>query len=322
MSGTRIVQAPAPGAVLSTGSVLTIGAFDGVHLGHRAVLQLVRELADARGLEAAVVTFDRHPAEVVRPESAPPRLTTLEEKLELLEATGLPDLVVVLTFDEERRREPAEDFVQEVLVGMLRARIVVVGADFHFGHRRGGTVELLARMGTDLGFEVLGLNLVAPGSDPSHEPYSSTRIRALLAAGDVEGAAALLGRLHEVRGTVVRGDERGRRIGFPTANIAVPAGTCLPADGIYAGWLRAGHEPRRAAAISLGRRPTFYEHADRSLLEAHVLDFDGDLYDCAAAVRFAARLRDERRFDTVDALVEQMSRDIAATRDRLGGGAG
>jgi len=174
---TRVVHQVEGLAPLSEGSVVTIGAYDGVHLGHAKVLQLVRELADARSLDAALVTFDRHPAQVVRPESAPKLLTSLEQKLELLEAHALLDVVCVLRFDEERSHETAEEFVREVLVGLLAARVVVVGADFHFGHRRGGNVALLEEMGKDLGFEVLGLGLVAPEGDPNHEPYSSTRVR-------------------------------------------------------------------------------------------------------------------------------------------------
>ena len=314
---TRIVRQDEIDAPLSEGSVVTIGAYDGVHLGHRKVLRLVRELADARGLDAGLVTFDRHPAEVVRPESAPRLLTTLDQRLELLEDTGLLDIVCVLTFDEARSHETAEEFVAEVLVAMLRARVVVVGEDFHFGYRRGGNVALLGQMGADLGFEVVGLGLVAPEIDPEHEPYSSTRVRTVLAGGDVAGAAVLLGRPHEVRGSVVAGDRRGHELGFPTANLAVPAEICLPADGIYAGEFRGADGGWRPCAISLGRRPTFYEHADHSLLEAHLLDFDGDLYGQPAAVRFVERLRGEQRFGTVDALVAQMARDCAEARKIL-----
>ena len=300
---------------MARGTAVTIGAYDGVHLGHRKVLTMVRELADARGLESALVTFDRHPAMVVRPESAPRILTTLEQKLELLEELGLLDEVVVIEFDEERSRESAEDFVREVLVDQLSARVVVVGEDFHFGRNRGGNVALLHQMGTDLGFEVVGLNLVAPDEDPTHEPYSSTRIRTLVEEGDVAGAARLLGRAHAVRGTVVKGDRRGGpELGFPTANVEVDAEVCLPADGIYAGRLVAADRVARAAAISLGKRPTFHPDADRSLLEVHVLDFDGDLYGADVEVRFVERLRAEVRFDSVDALVEQMHRDVAETR--------
>jgi riboflavin kinase/FMN adenylyltransferase len=195
---------------------------------------------------------------------------------------------------------------------------VVIGADFHFGHRRGGNVALLERMGADLGFEVIGLGLVAPQSDPAHEPYSSTRVRHRLAAHDVVGAAELLGRPHEVRGVVVEGDRRGRELGFPTANVAVPADTCLPADGIYAGRFRGADGVWRPAAISLGRRPTFYDAQPHSLLEAYLLDFDGDLYGQEVSVQFVEHLRGEQRFESVDELVAQMRRDVARAGEILG----
>jgi riboflavin kinase/FMN adenylyltransferase len=301
-------------AVRTDGAVVTIGAYDGVHLGHQAVLRLVRELADARGFEAALVTFDRHPAEVVRPESAPRLLTTLEQRLELLDATGDLDLCWVLTFDEARSKEAAEDFVREVLVDGIGARLVVVGADFHFGHRRGGNVPLLERMGAELGFEVLGLGLVAVEGDPTAVPYSSTRIRQLLAEGDVAEAARLLGRPHEVRGVVERGDQRGaEHLGMPTANLTVPERICLPADGVYAGTFVAEDAVERPAAISVGTRPTFYEDGD-VLVEAYVLDFDGDLYGQRVKVRFREWVRGQERFDSTEALVEQMNADVEATR--------
>jgi len=297
-------------------TALTIGAYDGVHLGHRAVLRLVRELADARGLAAVCITFDRHPAEVVRPESAPKLLTTPEQKLELLAATGYLDLTSVLRFDHERSQEPAEEFVREVLAGAAHARVVVVGADFHFGRGRGGDVALLQHLGAELGFEVLGVGLeAAPGeSDQAGTIYSSTRIRQLLADGDVVGTSELLGRAHEVRGIVVEGDRRGRELGFPTANVAVPARCCLPADGIYAGTFIGADGIERMAAISLGRRPTFYDSAETSLLEAYVLDFDGDLYGQAVQVRFVERLRGEVRFHSIDALIAQIAQDVDDAR--------
>ena len=302
-------RGPAP----STGSVVTIGAYDGVHLGHQHVIGEVRALAAAQGAASAVVTFDRHPASIVRPDSAPKVLTDLPQKLELLAAAGV-DRTLVIHFDEARSRESAEDFVTEVLVGRLGARAVVVGRDFHFGHKRRGNVELLASMGVELGFEVRGIPLV--GTDA---PVSSTRIRQLLAAGDVESAAAMLGRNHEVRGHVCRGDGRGRDLGFPTANIEVPADVCLPADGIYAGWYQRPDGSVHAAALSQGRRPTFHDGAGPSLLEAYLLDFDGDLYGEPAAVRFLSRLRDEERFESIDDLVAQIAQDVIATRHVVAG---
>jgi riboflavin kinase/FMN adenylyltransferase len=306
---TDLAACPPPHA-----TVVTIGAYDGVHVGHRATLARVRAMADELGCATAVVTFDRHPATVVRPESAPGLLTDLDQKLELLAAAGLDECVVV-HFDEERSRQSAEDFVKEVIVGCLGARAVVVGHDFHFGHRRGGNVPLLQRMGAEMGFDVLGVSLAA--DDVTNEAVSSTRVRALLAAGEVEVAAGLLGRPHEVRGTVVRGDARGHELGYRTANVAVPDEILLPADGIYAGWYERPGGELHATAISLGRRPTFYPDATTSVLEAHLLDFGGELYGEAAKVRFSLRLRGEERFDTERELVEQMGRDVEAVREAL-----
>ncbi len=293
------------------GTVVTIGAYDGVHLGHQAILARLRAMATELGCTSAVVTFDRHPASVVRPASAPLLLTDLDQRLDLLAAAGV-DHTVVVRFDEERSRESAEDFVNEILVGCLRARAVVVGHDFHFGHRRRGNVVFLQEMGQRFGFDVLGVSL--HGTGPGDEPVSSTRIRQLLLAGRAEEAAALLGRPHEVRGTVVKGDGRGRQLGYPTANIDVPPEILVPGDGIYAGWYERPSGESRPAAISVGRRPTFHTDAPASVLEAHLLDFDGDLYGEKAKVRFLCWLRREEKFDSLDALTAQMAEDTEATR--------
>ncbi len=293
------------------GTVLTIGVFDGVHLGHRAVIAEVKLRAAELGARSALVTFDRHPASVVRPESAPLLLTDLDQRLARIKATGV-DYTVVLTFDERRAAEPAEEFVERILVECLRARGVVVGEDFHFGHERRGTVAMLRQMGSEHGFEVDPLGLVTTTGDRT--AVSSTAIRKALAQGDLETAAAMLGRPHEVWGPVVKGDQRGRELGFPTANIAVPAGIALPADGIYAGWHERPDGSVLPAALSLGRRPTFYEDQPCSLLESHLMGFEGDLYGELAKVRFVAKLRDEVRFDSVDALVAQIRADVAAAR--------
>ena len=298
------------------GTVVTIGVYDGVHLGHQALIGRVRRMAQELGAASAVVTFDRHPATVVRPDSAPRLLTGLDQRLELLAAQGV-DYALVLGFDERRAAESAQDFVREVLVDCLGARAVVVGHDFHFGHRRGGNVALLQEMGADLGFDVLGINLV--GDAPASAAVSSTRIRQAVAAGDVVEAARLLGRPYEVRGVVVRGDARGRDLGFPTANVAVADEILLPADGIYAGWYERPDSRVHAAAISVGRRPTFHPEARRSVLEAYLIDFDGDLYGDPARVRFTARVREEVKFDSVEALVGQMERDVDAARTLLNG---
>jgi riboflavin kinase/FMN adenylyltransferase len=304
---------------LPGGTVVTIGAYDGVHLGHRAVIGLVRRRAADQGRHSAVVTFDRHPAAVVRPESAPRLLTDLDQKLELLADTGI-DYCLVITFDEARSRETAEAFVQEVLVDCLGARDVVVGEDFHFGYRREGNVPLLRRLGADLGFEVNGVELVGADGRPGGEDerVSSTRIRHALVEGDLALANGLLGRTYEVRGVVALGDKRGRELGFPTANVSVPGDILLPADGIYAGWYERPDGSVHPSAVYLGRRPTFYVEAHVSLLEAHLLDFDGDLYDEPAKVRFVARVRGDMRFESVDALVDQTRRDVDRVRAILG----
>lgn len=293
------------------GTVVTIGAYDGVHLGHRALLSRVRAMATELGCASAVVTFDRHPASVVRPESAPRLLTDLEQRIELLEGAGV-DHAVVVRFDEERSRESAEDFVEEVLVGCLRARAVVVGHDFHFGHRRRGNVVLLQEMGQRLGFDVLGVSLHPGGPDGA--AVSSTRIRQLLLAGRAEEAAALLGRPYEVRGVVVKGDGRGRQLGYPTANIEVPPEILVPGDGIYAGWYHRPTGEKLLSAISVGRRPTFHPDSTEPVLEAYLLDFEGDLYGEKAKVRFTSWLRAEERFDSVDALIAQIGDDAEAVR--------
>ncbi|WP_421119605.1 bifunctional riboflavin kinase/FAD synthetase [Aquihabitans daechungensis] len=300
-------------------SAVTIGAYDGVHLGHRAVIDQVKALAAAQDLETVVVTFDRHPAMVVRPESAPKLLCDLDQKLELLAEAGV-DATYVVHFDEERAKETAEEFVHEVLVGCLTARAVVVGEDFHFGHKRGGNVALLQEMGAALGFTVEGLELVGTAGTPAggDAVVSSTAIRSLLAQGDVPGAAAMLGRPHEVRGVVEHGDKRGRELGFPTANLQIPEEIQLPADGIYAGWFERADGSIHATAMSLGHRPTFYERPRGApLLECNLIDFAGDLYGEAVRVRFVERLRGEIKFDGIDPLIAQMGADVEQTRSLL-----
>lgn len=309
------------GPMSQTGpSAVTIGAYDGVHLGHRAVIAEVKRLADDRGLQTVVVTFDRHPAQVVRPASAPKLLCDLDQKLELLAEAGV-DATYVIHFDEEQASVTAEEFVDDVLVTCLDARSVVVGADFHFGKDRGGNVALLTEIGLVQGFTVEGLELVDRNGDPAADGrvVSSTAIRALLAEGDVAEAADLLGRAHEVRGTVEHGDGRGgAELGFPTANLTLPEEIQLPADGIYAGWVARTDGTRHAAAISLGHRPTFYDRpGDRPLLECHLLDFEGNLYDEPVRVRFVERLRGQERYDSVEALVGQIQRDVDHTRELL-----
>jgi riboflavin kinase/FMN adenylyltransferase len=304
-----------PAAASPQRSVITIGAYDGVHLGHLKVIDEVKRLAAESDARSVVVTFDRHPASVVRPESAPRLLTSLDQKLELLAATGV-DATAVIRFDDHQAAEAPEEFVQRVLVGALAVRTVVVGEDFHFGRRREGNVTLLRRLGVEFDFDVHPLHLLER-ADGVDEPVSSTAVRRALAGGQVELATAMLGRPFEARGPVVQGDQRGRLLGFPTANVEVPNQVCLPADGVYAGWYERPSGERHPCAINLGRRPTFYAHADSSLLEAHLLDFTDDLYDEQAKVQFTHFLRSERKFDGIDALIAQLKLDIEHSRVAL-----
>ena len=296
-------------------TIVTIGAYDGVHRGHQTVIAEVCRRAAAQGARSAVITFDRHPASVVRPESAPRLLTDLDQKLELLAATGV-DATVVVRFDEAQSSEEPLDFVQRVLVECLAVSSVVVGEDFHFGRGRQGNVTTLREVGSRSGFDVEPVTLLARTDGPG-EPVSSTAIRRAMAGGQVELAAQMMGHAFEARGKVVTGDQRGRTLGFPTANVEVPRVTCLPADGVYAGWYVRPDGTRQACAINLGRRPTFYEHADSSLLEAHLLDFAGDLYGEQAKVQFTHFLRSERKFEGIDALVAQLRDDIDHARTAL-----
>lgn len=292
---------------------VAIGMFDGVHIGHRSVIRQLRMLASQRGLCAGAITFAVHPATVVRPESAPELLTPLDAKVGLLGNTGL-DRVAVLQFDLEHSQESAEAFVERVLCDGLNCRTVVVGEDFHFGKDRQGNVALLDAMGRDRGFDVVGIDLVSDGDQHAARPISSTRIRAAIGKGDVAEAHALLGRPHELAGIVERGDQRGREWGFPTANLVVASNLVVPANGIYAAWvLGAGDDPE-PAAVYVGNRPTVYGESGQRVVEAHLLNFGGDLYDRELAVRFIARIRGDEAFASFEDLVAQIRRDCDDAR--------
>ena len=293
-------------------AVITIGAYDGVHRGHRAVIAQVQARAAELGARSVVVTFDRHPASVIRPDVAPRLLTNPAQKLELLADTGV-DATVVVPFSPEQARETPVDFVERVIVNALRTQAVIVGSDFHFGHMRQGNITLLREMGERHDFTCEPVVLVSR-ADGVDEPISSTAIRRALAGGEIETATRLLGRALEVRGTVVTGDQRGRTIGFATANVEIPNGMCLPSDGVYAGLYRRPDGSEHACAINLGRRPTFYVNAEHSLLEAHLLDFAGDLYGEDAAVTFVAFLRSEKQFAGIDELKTQLKLDVEHAR--------
>lgn len=303
-------------------SVVTIGAYDGLHRGHRTVIEHVRAVARERSAKSVIVTFDRHPASLVRPESAPRLLTDQHQKLELLAETEV-DAVAIVRFDEAQAAEAPDDFVRRVLVKSLGASAVVVGEDFHFGRGRAGNVSLMRALGTEHDFDVVPHELVTGGETV----ISSTAIRRAIAEGDITSANEWLGRPYELRGVVGDGDKRGRTIGFPTANVEVPTAMCVPADGVYAAWYERDSGARAGAvypaAVNIGRRPTFYEDAPVSLIEAHVIDNGPadhqplDLYGESARLRFVKRLRGEQKFEGPDALRSQLDRDIAAARDAL-----
>ena len=294
-------------------SVVTVGVFDGVHRGHQQLIASAVAAGRARGLPTVLTTFDPHPAEVIRPGSHPARLTGLRRRADLVAELGV-DAFLVLPFTPEfARRTPAE-FAHEVLVESLHAAAVLVGRNFTFGHRAAGDVATLTELGSRFGFAVQGVELTTDDAR-DHVTFSSTYVRACIDAGDVEAAAAALGRPHRVEGVVVHGYRRGRQLGFPTANIASPPYTALPADGVYAGQFVIG-ERRLPAAVSVGSNPTF--SGTVRTVEAYVLDVDEDFYGHEVGVDFVARLRGQERYDDLDALVAAIHGDVAATRAALG----
>ena len=300
------------------GCVVTIGNFDGVHKGHRAVIADLRREARAIGAASAVVTFDPHTLEVIRPEVAPRLLTTRERKLELLAETGI-DYALVVTFDDVRAAQPADDFVREVLAGCLHARLVMVGDDFRFGHRAAGDVRLLREMGERLGFSVAPVEIVMGPEGP----YSSTAIRRAVDRGDVDAATEALGRPPEVRGEVVHGDHLGRGLGFPTANLATPTRLCLPAVGVYAGRVRLPDGEVDDAVVNVGFRPPGHhprEGGVRPPVEAPRRGWAGDLYGAVVDVSFVARIRPEERFASLDDLKAQIGLDAVRAKEILAAG--
>lgn len=290
-------------------SVVTVGVFDGLHRGHRQLIERAVARATERHLHSVVLTFDPHPAELVRPGSHPAMLTTLARRAELIERWGA-DAFCVIPFTRELSKMAPAEFAHEVLVDRLHAALVVVGSNFRFGHKAAGDVATLAELGWRFGFEVEGLDLISNDGIT----FSSTYVRSCIEAGDMAAAATALGRLHRVDGVVVHGDRRGRQLGFPTANISCPAYTALPADGVYAGWFGIGGR-RLPAAISVGTNPTFSGRV--RTCEVHVLDVDEDFYGFEVWVEFAERLRGQERFDSIEKLIAQIKADVVRTRELL-----
>ena len=306
--------------------VVAVGVFDGVHMGHRVIISRAVGAARQAGVPAVLLTFEPHPAEVVRPEGAPLRLTSTQDKAALVARLDI-DAMLVLAFTPELSHLEPEEFIALVLRDTLHAQTVVVGDNFRFGRRAAGDVTLLRSLGTSYGFGVDAVGMV----EAEGRTVSSSEIRAFIAAGAVEEAAILLGRLPQVAGPVIRGDARGRELGYPTANLALTPGTAVPADGVYAGWLvleGEDHPQRFAAAVSVGTNPTF-DGVERRV-EAYVIGYDAqpgeaaylDLYDRAVRVEFAHRLRGMVRFEAIEDLVTQMALDVQQASALLSGAAG
>jgi riboflavin kinase/FMN adenylyltransferase len=296
-------------------TVVSIGVFDGVHRGHQVVLGRAAAVGRELRVPVVAVTFDPNPMAVVRPDGAPPALTSMPRRVELLAKFGA-DYVLILPFDEKRAQQTAEAFVDDVLVNTLGAQAVVVGNDFRFGHRAAGDLALLQTLGAERGFGVVAVPL---SGDADVGRWSSTYIRERVAFGDVAAAAAALGRPFRVEGTVERGSKRGQEMGYPTANLPVADGQLVPADGVYAGWvlpLGKQYPKPMAAAISVGTNPTFGD--TQRTVEPHVLDRnDLDLYGVPIGVEFVAWLRGQQRFDSTDALAAQIGGDVEQARSML-----
>ena len=317
-----VLDGPPPGWRLPSsvsGTAVTVGVFDGVHRGHQRLLEELLRRAAGSGLVPAVATFDPHPLEVLAPEKAPRMLTSIAHRLEILGEMGIV-VVGVMPFSDVREME-ADGFITEVLLGRLRASLVVVGENFRFGKGGKGSVETLRRAGSEhrFGVEVVGLLAADASSDTSGAPINSSRVRGCLAEGRTGEAAELLGRPFELRGTVIHGEQRGAKLGIPTANLEISSRMSMPAMGIYAVWAEVEGE-RYPAAVNLGVRPTFGEN--RLMTEAHLLDFSGDLYGKRLKLGFIGdRIRPEVKFGSVDELLAQVDLDIAEVRTRLGSAA-
>ena len=293
-------------------SVVTVGKFDGMHTGHRAVISRVLQVAHDRGLTSVVMTFDRNPLSLLRPARCPPALVSNAQKLELLASSGV-DATLMVTFDAAFSAIPAAEFMRTILLDALHSEVVMVGRDFRFGAGGLGTVESLREFGASHGIEVIVID------DVSHDHsrrVSSTSVRELLADGRVAAAAELLGAHHTIRSVVVHGAERGRTLGYPTANLSPQMEGLVPADGVYAAWLIADGT-RHPAAVSVGNNPTFGGVPERQV-EAHALDASLDLYDKTVEVSFVDFVRGMRKFDGVEALTLQMADDERQVRAVLG----
>jgi riboflavin kinase / FMN adenylyltransferase len=296
--------------VPEAGAAVTIGTFDGVHVGHRLLISTAVDSARAGGLASVVVTWDRHPFTTLRPQQVPPMLSSLDRRMELLEDTGV-EAVALLAFDKELSLWPPERFAIDIIAKKLGGRAVAVGDGWKFGHGAAGDVGLLRRIGEEFGFSVTAVDL----SSIAGMPVSSSRIRAAVAAGDMGAAATMLGRPFDVDGRVVRGAGRGKALGFPTANLDIDPALARPARGAYGGRARARGR-WYAAAISVGVAPTFGgDESAPVVVEAYLLDFDGELYGETLRVEFWEHLHDDLMFESPDELVAQIEADVRRTRE-------
>ena len=295
-------------------TVASIGVFDGVHKGHQKLLDLVKSKSISEAIPSVVITFDQHPTEVTSPENAPKILTPLSKKILLLDELGI-DYVYVLSFNKSRASTPALEFIQEIFVETIRAKAIFVGEDFKFGYKRTGNVDLLKSEGHSLGISVNGVGLF--NSELSiEEPISSTAIRKHLNDGELALANEKLGRQYSISGKVVSGDQRGRTIGFPTANIELDEKIALPSDGVYAATYLGKSGAKEIAAVNIGKRPTFSD-GTKSIVEAHLLDFTGNLYGDDATLIFHKRIRAERKFSGLEEFRNQLEIDITQIRELL-----
>lgn len=301
-----------PNEIHDARCAVTIGVFDGVHRGHQLLLGQLDAIASSGGYERVVVTFDIHPLSVLAPDHAPKMLLSLEQKLRYLEQTGHVDAVVVIPFNAVRAAQSAKDFVEEVIVEQLHAAHVLVGSNFVFGHARRGNPSMLKELGAQYDFDVTPVELLC---NEAESPVSSTLIRQYISVGNMTKAHELLTRPHELTGVVVEGDKFGNDLGYPTANTQVSDAMCIPADGVYSGRAHVGGKVYRTA-LSIGVRPMFHEDNIR-VIEPYILDFSEDIYGETLTLEIVDKLRDQLVLESVDALVQQIEKDVELVRSSI-----
>ena len=315
MTEIRIINDGESLAEKLVGTVATIGVFDGVHLGHQALFKLVVNKAKELDLTPAVITFDQHPTKVTSPDNAPKTLTKIKRKLELFQENGI-EYVYLIKFNQKRSETSAKEFFREVFVAGINAKYVYVGEDFQFGYRKEGDVNLLRSEGEKAGIEVSGIPLIKDQTI-KESAISSTAIRMHLQNGEMALANKKLGRMYEYEGKVIEGDGRGSSIGFPTANLGVDQELAIPAEGVYAAWFQCQSGAVKKAAVNIGRRPTFKDDDPILQIEAHLLNFDGDLYGQLGRLSFVQKIREEKKFKSLEEFQGQLRADLTNIRSLL-----